>query len=225
MNVRVSPTWLSQAWYGRQTFKTNPICSVANGQIKITVFRENAVGMRSMTTVAQHTGTGCFEIPNSMRAYIHHLQFAKDIVLKVSDQHIEIVAEQPSFAIQYRIDNVKHVEDVHIEPSNEDVALEIGTEDWFHICMTMPQKGILTFDCRAQKRMVTVKHSKNRWGAAIMAREKAPATASFRCRADVVRFCFKSIEQLPAFGTLIFMKCGVLKWQAGFTHVFLAPHE
>lgn len=197
--------------------------------MKITVFRENGVGMRSMTLSVETSPLNskdacCFEIPDALRAYIHKLQFASDIRLSIVDDHIEIVAETPSFAIQYRINNIKHVEDVFIHPSKQDVGIEIGTEDWFHICDSMPQKGRITFECRAQKRMITIQHSQKRWGAAIMAKEKAPAAASFSCRADVVRFCFKAVESSPAFGHLVFMNCGVLRWQAGFTQVYLAPH-
>ena len=229
MNVHISPVWLSRAWYGRQSFKSKPTCCVSNGQMKITVFRENAVGMRSMTSPVETTPIDsqdacCFEIPDALRAYVHKLQFVSDIRLTIMDDYIEIVAETPSFAIQYRVNNINRVDDVFIHPSEQDIGLEIGTEDWFHICDTMPQNGHITFECRAQKRMITLQHSQKRWGAVIMAKAKAPRAASFTCRTDVVRFCFKAVESLPAFGKLVFMNCGVLRWHAGFTQVYLAPH-
>lgn len=225
MIFSVSPAWLQQSWYNKVSFNIKPQCCLANGHLKVTVFRENGTGMRSMSCAVDSKETCCFEVPDAFRAYISLLQFAKYVRIKIENLTMELSVETPSFAIQYKISNILYVEDRYVAPSDEDIAIEIGTEDWFHICGTMPQKGQIIFDCRSQKRMVTIKHSKNKWGAAIMARSKSPGTASFQCRAEVVRFCFRTVEKLPAFSTLIFMKCGVLKWNAGFMQVYLAPYE
>ena len=224
MNVQVSPVWLDRAWYGKTLLKKKPYCCIQNGQLKITVFRENGVGMRVLSCPVDTKDVCCFEVPDSLRAYCHLLLFAKDIRLTLTQLTLDVIVETPSTMIQYKIPNILLLEDVGVDPSDQDIDVEIGTEDWFRICGTIPQKGLLAVDCNLHKRMITVKHSKNKWGAVVMARSKALGTASFQCRAGVVRFCFKAVETLPAFGTLTFMKCGVLKWTAGFMQVYLAPH-
>tara|TARA_B110000003_G_C16466015_1_gene463799 strand:+ start:465 stop:740 length:276 start_codon:yes stop_codon:yes gene_type:complete len=87
----------------------------------------------------------------------------------------------------------------------------------------MPSKGEITLACKMDKKIVTFKHSKGRWAAAITAKTKASKDASFVCDSGVTKFCFTEAAKAPTFSTLIFMDCGVLKWESGNTSVHLAP--
>lgn len=230
MLVRVSPEWLVKAWYGKTQFKTPPVACISNNHLKITTFKEYGQGMRSLSTVVnmeygreESAREYCFEIPNGFRAYLHHLQFAKEVRLRFEKHDVHIVAETPSFAIQYKIQHLAPKQDVYIQTSSADISLEVGTEDWMHICQTMPHKGQITIECHTKKRMLTIKHSKNNWGACLMARSKALAYKKFVCGSDIIRFCFKPVENLPAFGSISFMECGVFKWESGYMKVYLAP--
>ena len=224
MDICVPVRWLHEAWCKTTSFKTKPQCAVSNGNIKVTVFRESGIGMRAKSLPLFTTNDCCFEVPDAMRAYCHQLQFASDVRLRLNDGALEIILEMPSFAIQYKIPNIRLVEDLYVAPSDADIILEIGTDDWLNICNTMPAKGEIQIACTGQKKIVTLKHSRNRWAAAITARSKANASASFSCSAGVTKTCFKREENLPAFGTLVFMECGVLKWNAGHLRVHLAPN-
>jgi len=224
MDICVPVRWLHEAWCKTTSFQTKPQCVVSNGNIKVTVFRASGIGMTARTLPLDTTNDCCFEVPDAMRAYCHHLQFASDVRLKLNDGTLEIILEMPSFAIQYKIPKIQLVEDLYVAPSDTDIVVEIGTDDWLNICTTMPAKGQIEIACTDQKKMVTLKHTRRRWAAAIMARSKATASASFSCSASVAKTCFKREENLPAFSTLVFMGCGVLKWNAGYLRVHLAPN-
>lgn len=225
MDLCVSPVWLHRAWYGKLCFEMNPQLSVANGQLTIRVFIKNGIGMRALSCPVQASGTCCIHIPNALRAYCHHLQFAKDMRLNLEGTTLHITVETPSLAIRYQLQNIKLAANVCIDDTDKDMSVEVGTGDWFHICSSMPQKGRMEIKCQNQKRMITIQHSGKKWGAAIMARTKATASVTFLCRADVLHLCFQHVESLPAFSMMTFMDCGVLKWTSGFMQVFVAPQE
>lgn len=227
MSIHVSPEWLVEAWYGKTPFKSLPVLTIADKQLKITVLREHGIGMRSMTTPVElcDQQTYCFEVPNALRAFVYNIQYAKDIQLLFQDNNLQISVETPSIAIQYRIAHLAPAQDNFIRGSSKDIRVEIGSQDWTNVCKTMPQNGQIQIDCTLNKRMVTVKHSKNNWCACIMARTKATKSARFVANSSCTRFCFKHVEHLPAFGSLIFMECGVIQWQCGFVTIYLAPQD
>ena len=115
------------------------------------------------------------------------------------------------------------IEDKFIETSPKDCRIDLCTKSWIGICRSMPSKGNITIVCNANKKMVTLKHSKGRWGAAITAKNKAIRDATFECDSGVTKFCFAPVSNQPSFSVLNFMDCGVLQWKSGNTFVHLAP--
>ena len=223
MEFSVDPRWLFKAVGKNATFQVKPQLSVSDGQLKVTTFKLDGNGMR-----ASHKHISCkqdctIEVPQALRGYLHQLTDCTDIQLILNDTTLRVCIERPTFGIEYQIPKVIVLEDYCIETSLKDVHHKIGTRDWMAIGQAMPAKGYITFQCQANKKMITFKHSKGRWGGAIAASEKSKVTKTFRVDSGVAKFCFKGELPTKPFCTLIFMECGVLKWICDDITIHLAP--
>lgn len=223
MDFSVDPRWLFQAVGKNAKFHVQPQLSVSDGQLKVTTFKMKGIGMRAIHKDVSCKQTCTIEIPQSLRGYLCQLTDCTEIQLILKDTTLRVFIERPTFGIEYQIPNIKVIQDHCIETSLKDVQHKIGTRDWMAICQAMPANGHITFKCQANKKMITFKHSKGRWGGAVAASEKSKGTKTFRADSGVARFCFKGEVPTKPFCTLVFMECGVLKWICDKITIHLAP--
>jgi len=223
MEFSIDPRWLFKAVGKNANFHVKPQLSVSDGQLKVTTFKMKGIGMRSIRTQVSCNQNCTIEVPQALRGYLHQLAECTDIQLILTATTLRVLIERPTFGIEYQIPNVSVLEDQCIESSPKDAQHKIGTIDWMAICQAMPAKGYITFQCQANKKMITFKHSKGRWGGAIAASEKSKVTRTFRADSGVARFCFHGELPIKPFCTLIFMECGVLKWICDNITIHLAP--
>lgn len=223
MEFSVDPRWLFKAVGKNAKFHVKPQLSVSDGQLKVTTFKMKGIGMRAIYTSVSCKQDFTIEVPQSLRGYLQQLTDCTDIQLILKDTTLRVFIERPTFGIEYQIPNINVLEDHCIETSPKDVHHKIGTRDWMAICQAMPPNGYITFTCQTNKKMITFKHSKGRWGGAIAASEKSKQTNTFRADSGVARFCFKGEVPTRPFCTLVFMECGVLKWICDNITIYLAP--
>lgn len=225
MEFSIDPRWLFKAVGKNSKFHVKPQLSVSGGQLTVTTFKMNGIGMRAIHTQVACKQQCTIEVPQALRGYLHQLTDCTDIQLILKDTTLRVFIERPTFGIEYQIPNINYLEDQCIETSPKDVHHKIGTGDWMAICQAMPAKGYITFQCQANKKMITFKHSKGRWGGAIAASEKSTAAKTFRADSGVAKFCFKDELPTKPFCSLIFMECGVLKWICNDITIHLAPQH
>ena len=225
MNIEVPTRWLHDAWCGTVAFKVKPQLFLSNKTLKITFFRESGVGMRSIVRPVDSLDTCSIEVPNTLRCYVKKIMsFVPIIQLHLTGTTLNVMAELPSYALRYKIPDIVLAEDRFVPSSNKDICIDVCARDWLNILSTLPAKGQVTISCTAQQKMVTMKHSGNRWGAVLTARAKSPGTMAFCCSSGLTKFCF-DLKVVPenVFSKLIFMECGVLQWSVGNQTVYLAP--
>lgn len=224
--IEVSPRWLSTSWFDSTKFITLPQLSILKHTLKITVFKSKGEGMRVLEKNIDSDLDIAFEIPNALRAYMQCLLDFKTIKIHIDtkEKTLDVIAEKSTVAIQYHIPNLNFVEHKFIEESEKDISIEVETENWLQICKTLPTKGKIDIQCCFNKKTITLKHSKNKWGGGITARQKSKATKSFCCSSNVVKFICKIDNEYPTFSTITFMECGVFKWVVGPYTCFFAPY-
>lgn len=223
MEFSIDPRWLFKAVGKNAKFHVLPQISVCNGQLKVTTFKMKGIGMRAVHKQISCKQNCTIEVPQMLRLYLQQLTDCTDVQLILKETTLRVFIERPTFGIDYQIPKVNILEDHCIESSPKDVRHRIGTRDWMAICQAMPAKGYITFKCQANKKMITFKHSKGRWGGALVAGAKSNAAKTFRADSGVTKFCFKGEVPTKPFCTLIFMECGVLKWVCGNLTIHLAP--
>ncbi len=225
-SIRVSPKWLNESWFDSTKFITLPQLSILNNTLRITVFKSKGEGMRVLEQPVTSDLDIAFEIPNALRAYMQCLLDFQTIKLDINtrEKTLDVIAEKSTVAIQYHIPNLNFVDHNSIKKSDKDVSIEVETEDWIQICKTLPTKGYIYIQSTFNKKTITLKHSKNKWGGGVTARQKSTATKTFCCSSNVIKFTCKINKDYPTFSMITFMECGVLRWTAGSYTCFFAPY-
>ena len=195
-------------------------------QANITIFPKSAAAMRVITiSCISEKDSVCFEIIDAMRAFFTKLIHFREIKIEIEEKQAKIICESPTAALQYHFNNIKIIHEQVIEPHKDDVHCKICTQEWFTLWNTIPIKGTVDIECSNRYRPITLKHSRNRWAAAIHAVTTPTAKKKFKCDSGIARSVIVADITLPTFSTLTFMHCGVLKWTAGPVTVYLAPIE
>ena len=222
---RVKCKWLNEAWGNTKKQAMEPILSVNGDKLKVTIFQNGGCGMRVKTCTVSKTGSATFKIPNSIRAFVALLEDFDSIQMEINEGKLTIIAERPNSAIQYNFANIEHVEDNFIADDSKDISLEVPTEEWLTLWKTMPLKGDFVLAIDKTTKSLTFKHSKRRWGAAIISKGKPKQTKTFTGDPLVAKRIFAFCKVDDIFSTVTFMHCGVFKWQQNNTVVYLAPNN
>ena len=225
MDITVSPVWLHDAWMGVTKFDVRPKLTAAQDTIEVVIFREQGASMRMTKRAVPHNGECTIEITDGMRAYVKALKHFASVRLQVKEKTLIMTAESSGAAVQYHFPTVKFAEDNHIPCSPADMPVTIYSQDWLAICQTMPVKGQVTIQCEANKRNITLRHSKGRWAAGIMAKDPACQTKCFETSSGAMKFVCQALQPQPSFSKLIFMVCGVLRWDSDGHSAYMAPYE
>jgi len=216
--------WLNEAWGNTKKQTMEPVLSISGDKLKVTMFQNGGCGMRVKTCTISKTGSATFKIPNSIRAFVALLEDFDSIQMEIIEGKLTIIAERPNSALQYNFANIEHVEDNCIADDPKDVSLEVPTEEWLTLWKTMPLKGDFVLAIDKKTKSLTFKHSKRRWGAAIISKGKPKQTKTFTGDPLVAKRIFAFCKVDDIFSTVTFMHCGVLKWQQNNTIVYLAPN-
>jgi hypothetical protein len=221
----VSLHWLHQAWCQTRAFDVLPQCTMTPTSVKVVTFIKEGVGMRLCeTTVGGSVGGSVggrvggpvtFMVTNAMRNFVarlNELYTTTHLEIETDKKTVTFTIESVASALKYTFEQVHFGEEQVIEPSLEDVSVRVPRLEWKSLCFLSPSLGSLTLNCVAQKRACTLRHDGGRWSAAIQLHEKAPATLHFVGDAEAIRRLSIVFNTDVPFITLVFMKCGVLKW-------------
>ena len=209
--------------------------SVDDERIKITIFPNGGAAMRVITRPTELIATGTsipsltFQVPNAMRAFLFRLKHFKHIRLSIDSTKSEIrmAMTTTNMALGYSFQRVEFMEDNIIPPDLGDVTLEVPTHDWLALWHTLGTKGAVSFSVVPKRRAIVIKHSSQRWGAALHAQEPAKQTLDFTCQVGPAKATFaycQPEDDWPVLSKLTFMKCGVLRWNLSDEYyVYMAP--
>jgi len=222
--LQVSTDWLMAALLPLKKKEILPQLVCDNHQLSIKHFYNGGAGLRIVSTTLPAADNMSFEISDSLQRFLACCSSFSKIELKLEQRALTLSMESLCSALQYKIPYVKKVEDMAMQRSNQDVELQIPTEEWFHIFRTLPVKGNVTIGCCARKRAVTLKHSKGRWVGGVHAKSTSSKTLDFECTSAVAKAVFKDCQITDTFSSLIFMENGVLCWMSGGVTVYLAPN-
>ena len=163
-------------------------------------------------------GPVTFIVTNAMRNFVarlNELYTTTRLEIEADQKTVTFTIESVASALKYTFEQVSFGEEQTIEPSVEDVNVRVPRLEWKSLCFLAPSLGSITLDCAARKRACTLRHDGGRWSAAIQLHEKAPDTLHFVGDAEAIRRLSIVFNTDVPFITLVFMKCGVLKWLDG----------
>ena len=235
IQCQVPRDWLFEALGSNRRHDIPPQMAVDDESMKITIFPKGGAAMRVMSRPTELIAAGTsipaltFKVTDAMRTFLFRLKHFRHIRLCLDSEKstVQMTMTTTNAALRYSFHKVEFVEDNLIPPDLEDVTLEIPTLDWLALWQTIGAKGSVSFAVVPKRRAIVMKHSSQRWGAALHAQEPAKQKLDFTCDTAAAKatlaYCNPE-NDWPVLTKLTFMKCGVLRWNlTDDYYVYMAP--
>jgi hypothetical protein len=224
ISITLSPTWLINILGPKQT-EPSPQLHCEQGKATLTVFFDGGVGMRSIDSYIPSQQNVTFEISPALHAFVKRLTEYPLIEFRFEHGAMTIIAETPHAALRYMFPRIHKLEAQCLDSSEKDMTISVSAKDWLLLCRALSNKGLVTITATTDSKVVTMKHSGNRWGAAIHAKATPKEMKTFTCQAGSMRETFLTCTPETSFADITFMDIGVLKWVSGLQTVYIAPYK
>lgn len=224
IRIHISPSWILRA-IGSKHGEPSPQLHCENGTVCITTFYEEGIGMRTVYGHISSKDSATIEISPTIHAFIKRVVDYPTIEMRLQHGAMTVVAETPHAALQYTFPRIHRIEHHVLESSEKDTMVSVSANDWLLLCRALSNKGFVTITATTDSKAITLKHSGNRWGAAIHAKKCATKMRTFHCQSGVLRDTFSNCVSETAFADITFMEIGVLQWTSGLQTVYIAPNK
>lgn len=220
----VPTEWLHESWFKMQKMDIKPQLAISDGELRVITFPKGGAGMRICRHVIAKTPAIAFEVSDALRCFVKKCLPFPFIRLCVQNGELSLSVESPIVGVQYKFPKLVTVEENEIPPHKDDQHIRMAAKDWFDLWPTIPPKGEVTLTISKQTKIMTLKHSGGRWGAAITMKNKPKKDQSVTVASGVAKSVF--IGDVPqVWGTIVFMHVGVLQWFTPDMTVYMAPIE
>jgi len=220
------PEWLYNAWFKIQKTDDRSQLTVSGNELRVTALPKGGAGMRISKFRIESTGSLTFEVSDGLRCFIKKCLAFQIIHFRVQNEELVLSVDSPGLGIQYKFPKIKIVEENVIPPHDDDQHQSISTKDWISMWPTCPPKGSVTIVLSKQTKIMTLKHSGGRWGAAITMKNKPNRDQTIQIDSSVAKSVF--INDWPGgrpWATIVFMHVGVLQWFTPDVTIYVAPIE
>ena len=231
MSCTLPVRWLHQAWCELRAFDLSPHCTISPKSCTVRVFVKRGIGMRTCTcTVSASVNEPItFVVTDAMRNFVARLAgFSSELTLRFNMDKSSVTLElgRVASALQYTFEHILFDEERYIEPTPQDVAVDVPMDDWLSLLTMAPSVGNIKMSISARKRGCVLTHGGGRWTAAIQLREKSPTDKTFESDSETLRRLSLLYNSDATHMTLTLLHCGVMRWSDGRgLEAYVAPVE
>lgn len=223
-SVNISPSWIIECLRAKH-HEPSPQIHCEHGKATITIFYEGGVGMRCIHSHISSKDNITFELSPALHAFLKRLVDYPFVDFQFKHGRMTIVAETPHAALQYTFPRIHMLEHQILASSDKDMTVSVSAQDWLLLCTALSNKGLVTITTTTDNKVITMKHSGNRWGAAIHTKVTPQHMRTFTCQASAMRETFINCTAETSFAQITFMDIGVFKWDSGLQTVYIAPYK